>query len=62
MNHWKKVLSNDIYEIKYEELVTNQEESTRKLIDYYGLEWDRKSLDFHKVKRAIDTASFDQVR
>ena len=45
-----------------EELTVNQEEETRGLLEFCGLEWEEKCLDFHKTKRAVGTASAAQVR
>jgi hypothetical protein len=42
--------------------VENQEEMTRKLIDFCGLEWDDKCLEFYKAKTPVKTTSFAQVR
>ena len=46
----------------YEDLTTNQEEETRKLLQYCELDWDENCLSFHKNKRAVKTASAKQVR
>lgn len=62
MQYWREVLPGKFYEIKYEDLTSNQEEETRKLIEYCGLEWEDACLDFHKNKRAVKTASAYQVR
>jgi len=62
MDHWKQVLSIPILDICYEDMVSNQEATTRQLLEFCGLEWDEHCLQFHNVKRTIDTASFDQVR
>lgn len=62
MDHWREVLSGRFYEIKYEELTSNQEEETRKLLEYCELPWEDACLDFHKNKRAVKTASAYQVR
>ena len=62
MDHWRKVMPDQFYEIKYEALTTNQEEESRKLIDYCGLEWEDACLDFYKTKRKVKTASAFQVR
>lgn len=62
MEHWRKELPGQFYEIKYEDLTSNQEEETRKLIEYCGLEWQEACLDFHKSKRKVKTASAFQVR
>jgi len=54
-------MSNQFYEIKYEILTTNQEDESRKLLDYCGLEWQDACLDFYKSKRKVKTASAFQV-
>jgi len=62
MNHWRKVLPVNIFELKYEDIVQQQEEVSRKLIEFCGLEWDSACLDFHKKDRPVFTASNWQVR
>jgi tetratricopeptide (TPR) repeat protein len=63
MAHWRKVLPADaFYEIQYEQLVSNQEEESRKLISYCGLDWSDDCLNPHKKERNIKTASIMQVR
>ena len=61
MDHWHSVMPGDIYEINYEELVGDQEGESRKLIDFCDLTWSERCLDFHKTKRAVNTASSLQV-
>ncbi len=61
--HWRAVLpAGSILEVPYEELVSNQEAWTRTLLDFLGLEWDERCLQFHKTQRAVVTASYWQVR
>ncbi len=62
MEHWKKVLSIPILDVKYEELVGNQEAISRKMIEFCDLEWEESCLNFHKNKRLTLTASYEQVR
>jgi len=62
MKHWENILTMPIFEMEYEELVSNQEKVTRELLEFCDLEWNDKCLEFHKVKRTVDTASHDQVR
>jgi hypothetical protein len=62
MDHWRKVLPGRFYEVSYEQLTSNQEEESRKLIEYCGLEWQEACLDFHKTERKVKTASAFQVR
>lgn len=62
MAHWKKVLRIPILEVQYEEIVANQEEMSRKMIEFCGLAWDARCLRFHETKRVVITPSCDQVR
>jgi tetratricopeptide (TPR) repeat protein len=63
MSHWRAVLPpGSILDVPYEELVTDQEGWTRKILDFLGLEWDEHCLNFHTTDRPVPTASFWQVR
>lgn len=63
MAHWREVLpAGSFYELQYETLVANQEEESRKLIAYCGLDWNDACLDPHKTERTVKTASITQVR
>ena len=62
MEHWKKVLQIPVLEVQYEELVSDQEGVSRRLVEFCGLEWDDHCLQFHKTRRHVATASYDQVR
>ena len=60
--HWRTVLPGSMFEIQYEDLVANQEERTRQLLDYCGLPWEDGCLNFHENERVVRTASLAQVR
>ena len=62
MMFWKERLKNDIFELSYEELIKNQKETTKKLIDFCDLEWDENCLTPHKNEKIVSTASLAQVR
>lgn len=62
INHWCSLFPNRIIRIRYEDLIGGQEKFSRQLIDSCGLVWDDKCLDFHRTKRAVQTASAWQVR
>jgi tetratricopeptide (TPR) repeat protein len=63
MAHWRAVLPpGTILDVPYAELVADQEGWTRRILDFIGLEWDPRCLDFHSTKRAVVTASYWQVR
>ena len=62
IDFWKNILKDDIYEIKYEDLIKNSNLEIKKLIEHCGLDWDENCLSHHKNKSAIKTASVNQAR
>ena len=62
MEFWHELFPNQIYDISYEDLTANQEEETRKLLEYCGLDWDENCLNFYANKSAVKTASSLQVK
>lgn len=62
MNHWHKVIPDRFIEMNYEDLVANQEDESKRLIEYIGLEWDEDCLRFFESDRIVRTASITQVR
>jgi hypothetical protein len=63
MAHWRQVLpAGTIFDVPYAELVTDQERWSRKILEFAGLGWDERCLDFHTLKRPVTTASNWQVR
>ena len=53
---------NKIYNLSYEKLTENQEEETRKLLEYCELEWDQNCINFHENTTAVKTISSRQVK
>jgi Flp pilus assembly protein TadD len=63
MDHWCSAMpKGTILEVPYEDLVSDQEAWTRKILDFVGLEWDERCLRFYETKRSVVTASAWQVR
>ncbi len=62
MSHWRRVLRIRMLDVHYEDLVRNQEGESRRLLEFCGLPWDDRCLAFHRTQRAVNTASFWQVR
>ncbi len=62
MAYWRSVLPVKIYEIQYEELVSNIETKAHELIDFLDLEWDERCLTFNRNPRGVRTSSSWQVR
>ena len=62
-DHWRAVLpATSLLEIPYQALIEDQEGWSRRLVDFVGLPWDPKCLDFHQTDRVVITASKWQVR
>jgi tetratricopeptide (TPR) repeat protein len=63
MEHWEKVLPEGFMTtVVYEDVVADTEKEARRLIEFLGLAWDEKCVDFHKSDRPVKTASVAQVR
>lgn len=63
MMHWRSSLpSGVLLEVAYEDLVADQEAWSRRIIEFIGLQWDARCLEFHKTRRPVLTASQWQVR
>ena len=62
MDHWRRVLPLAMFELDYEDLLSNQELVSRDLVEFCGLDWDPACLEFHTSRRVVRTASNWQVR
>ena len=67
VGHYRDLLSSDpiqmpMMENNYEQMVLNQEQATRNLLDFVGLEFDPACLRFQDSGRVATTLSNDQVR
>jgi len=62
-DHWRAVLpARTLLEVPYEGLIEDQEGWSRRMLDFIGLPWDPKCLNFHQTDRVVITASKWQVR
>jgi Flp pilus assembly protein TadD len=59
---WEAAYPGRIVTVDYERLTEHQEEESRRLVAAAGLDWEDACLDFHRTKRAVNTASSQQVR
>lgn len=62
MDHWNKVLPNQILSITYEDLINNFEQTVCQILDYCELPFEQTCIEFYKNKRAVKTPSAQQVR
>ena len=62
MRHWHELLGDHMLEVRYEDLVSNQEETTRTILEFCGLEFNERCMRFWETGRTVLTLSQDQVR
>jgi tetratricopeptide (TPR) repeat protein len=63
MAHWRGTLPADNFmEVDYETLVSQPDETTRRLVHFLGLPWHEACGRFFETARTVNTASFMQVR
>jgi len=63
MDHWRRTLpAGVILDVPYEGLVRNPEDWSRRMVEFIGLPWDARCLDFHGTARVVSTFSKWQAR
>ena len=62
VGRWRRLFPNRVTLVPYERLTEDPEAESRKLVAAAGLAWDPACLAFHESRRAVRTASADQVR
>lgn len=62
MAHLDAVQPGRIHRVIHERLVEDPEAEIRALLAYCGLGWEDACLNFHQTRRAVRTASSEQVR
>lgn len=62
MSHWRSIFAESIYEINYEDLVSDPQKHTQQLLSFLQLDWEPGCLDFKNKENFVRTASVSQVR
>lgn len=62
MRHWEHAIGESWLTLNYEDLVSDQETYSRRLVSHCGLEWDNNCLQFQNNPQPVATASAVQVR
>lgn len=62
MDHWDAVLPGAVLRVQHEDVLDDLEGQVDRMLDYCGLPFEQACIDFHKSKRAVRTASSEQVR
>jgi len=62
MQKWQNNYSNSIFEVNYENIIENPEDTIKNLLKYCNLEYEEACLHFYKNKHPIKTMSISQAR
>jgi len=62
MDHWQRVTPGFSLDVRYEDVVADLEGQVRRILDFCNLPFEENCLRFHETKRAVKTASSEQVR
>jgi len=62
MAHWRQVLPGRIIDVRYEDVVADQDSATRRLLGAVGLDFEETCLAFHRNPSPSATHSAAQVR
>ncbi len=62
MNYWRRVFPGQILHVQYEDVVSDFDNQVARILDYCGLVFEPRCLEFYKTDRAVRTASSEQVR
>ena len=62
MAHWDALYPGEILRLQYERLVDDTETEARRLLDFVGLDYEERVLDFDSNPAPVATASAAQVR
>ncbi|MBC7634774.1 MAG: sulfotransferase [Acetobacteraceae bacterium] len=61
VGHYRAILALRYLPVRYEDMVENQEATTRRMLGFIGLDFDPACLAFHENRRYARTASYAQV-
>ena len=62
MRHWDQALPREILRVSYEDVVDDLSGNVRRILDFCGLEFEPRCVEFYKTERSVRTASSEQVR
>ena len=62
MGHWHQVFPGEVLDVHYEDTVTRLEWQVRRVLEFCGLPFEEQCLRYYENKRAVKTASSEQVR
>jgi hypothetical protein len=62
MNFWTTCYPEDLLTVNYEDVVYDLEQQVSSILTFLGLPFEMQCIEFHNNKRAVATASSEQVR
>jgi hypothetical protein len=62
MEHWKRVLTVRVLDVRYEDLVLDTRGQVERMLEFLELPWDDRCMRYYESERTVKTASIDQVR
>jgi len=62
MAHWKSLYPDSIYDFDYDDFVRDPVPALQRLFAFLGLDWDERTLEFHRLRNTVKTGSYWQVR
>jgi tetratricopeptide (TPR) repeat protein len=62
MDYWTQVFPKQILTVQHEVLVETPEQQLKQILEFCGVAYEPKCLEFHSNNRAVRTASSEQVR
>lgn len=62
MDHWHQTLPGQVLTVHYEDVVSDFNTQLERILGYCGLPLEESCVEFYKTKRAVRTASSEQVR
>jgi len=61
-DHWKKLYPDIVMEVKYEDLIENTEDVSKKIMNFCDIRWEKECLEYYKYNpSAIETLSANQA-
>jgi tetratricopeptide (TPR) repeat protein len=62
MDHWHRLMPGRVLDVHYEDIVADVEGQVRRMLEYCELPYEEACVRFHETRRAVRTASAEQVR
>ena len=62
MTHWKEACEGFVLDVNYEDVVSSLDTQVERILNFCGLSFEESCLHFYETKRAVKTASSEQVR